>query len=344
MAKVLIVDDNEDMVSTLSHLFRFYEFEVATAVNGKDGIEVAEREKPDIIILDALMPVMNGFDACKHLKSNPETKEIPVIFLSANYVEDDHRIMGLELGADDYILKPFNAKELIAKVKSILHKINLIENLRKNNKVLMEEHSNVYKELEELRRKASELEAGQVTDPLTGLYNFSFFEKRFKEEVSRARRYKNSLSIVIVDVDLFHKINEVFGEQTGDYILMRIANIILNNTRHIDIAFHAGRNRFLIILPHTDEMGAYFEAERIRSAVDQMHFFDQDFYELKKLSPKRKQDYEHITVSVGLVEIEAPEMNESAEALHLAEKALGYAKANGRNQTVRFSRLPEKKD
>ncbi len=342
MSKILIVDDNEDMLDTLEHLFNFYEFEVAKAVNGKEGIEVAELEKPDIIILDALMPVMNGFDACKILKSNPKTKEIPVIFLSANYVEDEHRVLGLELGADDYIVKPFNAKELIAKVKSILHKKQLIESLRQNNQKLIEQHNTVAKELEHLRKKANELEAGQITDSLTGLYNQTYFQKRFREELARAKRYKNPLSLVLADVDHFHKINEVFGEQTGDYILMRIANVILNNTRHTDIVFRAGMNRFIIILPHTDEMGAYFEAERIRSAIDQTSFFDQDFYELKKLSPKRKQDYKHITVSVGLVELDVEKVNNVEEAFELVEDALEYAKANGRNQTVRFSKLNKK--
>ncbi len=117
MPKVLIVDDNEDMLDTLDHLFRFYDFEVFRALNGQEGIQVANKENPDIILLDALMPVMNGFEACKILKSEHKTKDIPIVFLSANYVEDEHRIMGLELGADDYILKPFNAKELIARVK-----------------------------------------------------------------------------------------------------------------------------------------------------------------------------------------------------------------------------------
>lgn len=339
MMKVLLVDDNEDMLETLEHLFRFYEYDVVKAVNGKEGIDVAEKEQPDIIILDALMPVMNGFDACKILKSNAKTKDIPVIFLSANYTEDEHRILGLELGADDYIVKPFNAKELIAKVKSILHKRELIEDLRRNNKTLVEQQGNIFKELEQLRKKASELEAGQINDPLTGLYNDRFLQKRFLEEIARARRYNSDISLVIVDVDFFHKINDVFGEQTGDYILMRIANIILNNTRNTDVVFRLGGNRFLALLPHTDETGAYYEAERIRSAVEQSDFFDQDFYELKKLSPKRKQDYRHITISAGVLQLDPEKFRSVDEALEAAEKVLAHAKSNGRNQTVRFSKI-----
>jgi diguanylate cyclase (GGDEF)-like protein len=339
MSKVLIVDDNEDMLDTLEHLFNFYEFAVLKARNGQEGIDVARKDEPDMIILDALMPVMNGFDACKILKEDTKTKDIPVIFLSANYVEDEHRVMGLELGADDYVLKPFNAKELLARVKSILHKRELVEQLRQKNTQLIEEKTDAFKELDELRKKTSELESSQLTDSLTGLYNKSVLCQRMDEEISRAKRYKYQLSIVVVDVDFFRIINEIFGEKTGDYILMRIANVILNNTRKTDIVFRSNSNRFVVLLPHTDETGAYYEAERIRSAIDQTQFFDQDFYELKKLSPKRKQDYQRITVSIGLSEVNLPELKKGVEPLESAEKALDFAKSNGRNQTIRFSKL-----
>ncbi len=339
MATVLIVDDNEDMLDTLEHLFHFYEYNVIKAVNGEDGIEKAKKNQPDIIILDALMPVLNGFDACKILKNDPKTKDIPIIFLSANYVEDEHRIMGLELGADDYVLKPFNAKELIAKVKSILHKKELIDQLRENNQELLQQQNEALRELERLRKRASDLEAVQVIDPLTGVYNNNFLQKRLSEEFARAKRYKGNLSVVVADVDFFRKINEVFGDQTGDYILMRIANLILTNTRHTDIVFRWGGNRFVIVLPHTDETGAFYEAERIRSAVEQTSFFDQGFYELKKLSPRRKHEYQHITVSVGILEVDPEKIKTPEEILTEAEKVLKHAKASGRNITIRFSRM-----
>ena len=144
---------------------------------------------------------------------------------------------------------------------------------------------------------------------------------------------------MVIDVDLFHIVNEVFGEKTGDYILMRISNVILNNTRNTDIVFRLGSNRFVILLPNTEETGAYYEAERIRSAVDQTQFFDQNFYELKKLSPKRKQDYQKITVSLGIVEIELKVSKKKEQLIEMAEKALQHAKSNGRNQTFRYSKI-----
>jgi diguanylate cyclase (GGDEF)-like protein len=144
---------------------------------------------------------------------------------------------------------------------------------------------------------------------------------------------------VLIDVDLFRIINEIFGEKTGDYILMRIANVILNNTRNTDVVFRLEANRFVIVLPNTDETGAFYEAERIRSAVDQTQFFDQNFYELKKLSPKRKQDYQRVTVSIGLLEVDLKSTKKIDPALEIAEKILQQAKSSGRNMTLRQSKL-----
>lgn len=340
MPNILIVDDNVDMLDTLEHLFRFYEFEVFRAENGQEALEVCKTVYPDIILLDALMPVMNGFETIKKLKQSTKTRDIPVIFLSANYVEDEHRVLGFELGADDYILKPFNAKELITRVKSVLNKKQIIEKLRRDNQSLAQAQQYSSKELDKLRKLAADLEKSKIIDPLTGLYNEQSFLKRLEEEFHRAVRYKQELSLVFVDVDLFQKINEVYGEQTGDYVLMKIANVILNNTRYSDIVFRLQRNRFAILLPNTDEAGAFYEAERVRSAVQQTSFFEQYFVELKNLSPRRKRKYQKITVSLGIVSLEAS-IKSPDELLKRAREALNKAKTKGRNQTVKYSKLDE---
>ncbi len=338
MAKVLVVDDNEDMLETLDHLFSFYGFQVVRASNGKEAVEVAEKELPDIIILDALMPVMDGFEACKILKDAPRTREIPIVFLSANYTEDEHRITGLELGADDYILKPFNAKELIAKVNGILKRKEILEKLRQDNQNLLRQQQTFSSEWQKIKQRASQLEKNHYVDVLTGLYNQHFFQKRFKEEFHRARRYRQELSLVLVDVDFFQKINAVFGEQTGDYVLIKIANVLLNNTRYSDIVFRLNGNLFAIILPNTDEIGAYYEAERIRTAIEQTQFFEESFFELKNLSSKRKQEYQKITVSIGIVSY-TTEIDTFEEMLGFAQQALARAKAQHRNITIRYSKI-----
>ena len=338
MAKVLIVDDNQDMLETLEHLFSFYGFEVAKAMNGLEGIEAAKKEEPDIIILDALMPVMNGFEACEKLKQDPQTREIPIIFLSANYTEDRHRIAGLELGADDYILKPFNAKELITRVKKILKRKELVEQLRQDNKRLIDQQLSFLEELEKIKKRAKELEQNQIVDVLTGLYNENLFHKRLEEEFHRAKRYQNDLSLVLLDVDFFQKINEMYGDQTGDYILIKIANIILNNTRYSDVVFRLRGNLFAIILPNTDEAGAFYEAERIRTAIEQTNFFEEGFMELKNLNKRRKQQYQHITVSAGIASYTS-ELKDKETLIQNAREALTNAKSQRRNMTIRFSKI-----
>ncbi len=340
MPKVLVVDDNPDMVETLEHLFAFYGFDVVRAFNGKEGIEVAEQEQPDIIILDALMPVMNGFEACERLKKNPRTQDIPIIFLSANYTDDEHRITGLELGADDYVLKPFNAKELIAKINSILKRREVVQKLKTDNQKLLEQHQHVTQEIEKVKERIRERQVSTLLDPVTGLYDGGYFAVRLKEEFFRAQRYEIPLSLVLLDVDFFQKINEVYGEQTGDYILMKIANVILHNTRASDIVFRLKGNTFAIILPNTDETGAFYEAERIRTPIEQTEFFDETFVELKKLSRRRKQEYQKVTVSLGVAAFQDT-LKTPEELLANAESALMAAKAQRRNVTIRWSKLTD---
>lgn len=337
MAKVLVVDDNVDMLDTLEHLFMFYEFEVVRAENGREALEVAETEQPGIIILDALMPIMNGFDACEKLKNNARTKNIPVIFLSANYTEEEHRLKGLELGADDYMMKPFNAKELIAKVNALLHRKQLIDNLRHDNLAFIKQRHRPHHDSEEIASRRVELDGNQIIDELTGLYNLGFFEERLEREMIWLREKDAPGSIMLIDVDFFQKINEIFGEYTGDYVLLKIANVILHHSRDVDMVFRLGKNKFGVILPQTEESRAFYQAEQIRTAIHQTRFFHEDFFELKRLSPKRKYGMKNITASIGITSMEGVEgIN---ELFKQAEKALTRAKAKGRNVTLRFSEM-----
>ena len=237
MARILVVDDNVDMLDTLEHLFGFYEFDVLRAKNGKEGIEIAEREQPGIILLDALMPVMDGFEACEELKKNPKTRDIPVIFLSANYTSRTHREKGISLGADDYILKPFNAKELIAKINALLHRKQLVDKIKGDNHLLLKKQNQQMPDVDKLYQNASELKSSKITDHLTGVYNESFFQQRLDQEYKNSLKQKSDLTLILLDVDAFNKINQTYGDKTGDYVLMKIANVILKNTRDSDIVF-----------------------------------------------------------------------------------------------------------
>ncbi len=337
MAKILIVDDNIDMLDTLEHLFGFYDFEVLRAENGKIALGVAEKEHPNLIILDALMPVMNGFETCEKLKKSKKTKDIQVIFLSANYTEQEHRSKGLELGADDYILKPFNLKELIAKVNALLHRQQIIEKLREANLTLLKKEKTADISFQELQVKAGSFQGRLSTDPLTGVYTETIFQERLQEYLKKLDESSRPLSIVLMDVDFFSSINEIYGEQTGDYVLMKVANVILRNSRSSDLVFRLRKNRFALLLWDTQETAAFYEAEKIRSAVRQTNFFDQDFFQFKRVSYQRKKAAQQVTVSIGLLSIDRP--IELKVLLHHAEQALQAAKSLGRNKTLRYSEV-----
>lgn len=337
MAKILIVDDNIDMLDTLEHLFTFYDFEVVRAENGREALAVAEREKPGLIILDALMPVMNGFEACEKLKSNPQTRDIPVIFLSANYTRLEHQQKGMELGADDYILKPFNSQELITKITSLLHRRRLIEKLRSDNHELLRRKSSP-PERESLQATGDEAASNDDAniDPLTGLYNNRFFQQRLEEEFRNSLAADTGLALALVDADMFRKINEIYSEQTADYVLMRIANVILHASRAANLVFRLENNKFALLL-RLPEAPAFDEAERIRSAVQQTQFFEQDFFHLRKVSPRLKQALENVTVSIGVAALQ--KRVSKNDLLRQAQDSLAQAKSRGRNQTIRFSEI-----
>jgi len=298
--KLLVVDDNIDMLETLRHLFTFYGYEVVLASNGKEGIEMAEKEQPNLIVLDALMPIMNGFEACDSLKRNPRTMNIPVIFLSANYTEEEHRIKGFELGADDYILKPFNAKELVARVEGILSKKRLIEELRNSNQKLIEEHDIAHKEILELKKKTNQLQDKQIFDTITGVYHEQLFKIRLEEEFYRSKRYQNALSLLFVSIDSQNEMLKSFKEKTINYLLIQIANIILNNTRKSDIIFRLDNSKFGVILNNTTKEGAVLEAERICDHIRNFNLIDDEFFKSDDLLKKQRQDNLKISLSYGI--------------------------------------------
>ena len=276
MSKILIIDDNQDMLLTLEHLLQFYEFEVVKAENGKTGVDAAIAEQPDLIIVDALMPVMNGFEACDRLKKGPTTNHIPVIFLSANYTAPEQPPQkAMELGADDYMLKPFNAKELVNKVNSLLHRQRLLQSLRREN-------------VESIRQRLPELPvdltkgldipasldrttgfAGQG-HPFTGGLN-----QLIEAPVTAAAPV---LSLVVADIDQFADIEAEFGDQTADYVLVKVANLILNNAREESLVFRVQGHRFAILQPGVDELTAFTTAAHILDLIRSQPIFDEDFF------------------------------------------------------------------
>jgi len=122
MKTILVIDDEKDLINLVDHNLSLEGFLVLGAKNGLEGLDIAKKHKPDLILLDIMLPKMDGWDVCKQLKSSNETSHIPIIMLTARAQETD-KVLGLELGADDYITKPFSARELIARVKAMLRRV-----------------------------------------------------------------------------------------------------------------------------------------------------------------------------------------------------------------------------
>lgn len=332
MAKILVVDDNIDMLDTLEHLFTFYDFEVLRAENGKVGFEIAMLEKPGIIILDGLMPVMNGFETCEKLKSNHKTKGIPVIFLSANYTDRPHLLMGYELGADDYILKPFNAKELIAKVKMLLHRTKLIKKICNENRFLQRQM--LEQNVPGMKFPINVQDSAEIDSP-SGLYNVTFFKNFLVKNVTPLIGATNHLAILLIDVGNFQTINTVYGSKTSDYVLTKIANILIKNTAAPNLVFRAGKNKFGIFLLNSPDSDTIAEGERIRLSIQRTRIFDRKFFQQRRMTPRRKQSKQNITVSIGITSLD-PKLGSSA-LLTRAEEALYETKMADDKLAVKYS-------
>jgi diguanylate cyclase (GGDEF)-like protein len=344
MPSILIADDNEEMLETLERIFAIYEFDVFKAKNGREAVELAEKEQPDLIILDAKMPVMDGFEACKIIKENHRTRDIPVVFLTANYIQPTDKVTGLQLGADDYLLKPFNSKELVARVKSIIKRNDILRMLQDENRRLALANKKIQKELKAFLEHSQAVSDNPMIDRLTGLYNYNFFKIRLKEEIQISSRYGHELSLAVISVEKFDKLNEMLGHQLGNYILMKMANFLLTKTRKADILARSSEGLFYILMPHTDQEGAYIEAERIRVVLSTTDYLDEDI--LETLHPGKRKIYElqNLVVKVGVATF-SPEELKKQDADSVLQRVHQYMEiAREKNYSVTIADSKMKKE
>jgi len=338
MPKVLIADDNAEMLETLERIFSFYGFDILNAHNGREAVELAKKNKPDIILLDGMMPEMDGFEACKIIKSGKDTRDIPVVFLTANYTEPEQRVVGLELGADDYMLKPFNSKELVARCKSIMQRSQILQMLKTDNEQLSINSNRIISEFKELLEQSKSMQKDSLIEPLTGLYSIHFFTRRLKEEFQRARRHKKDLSLVIVLVQKLDQISATFGLQLSNYLIMKMANGLLTKTRTTDIISYSEDGQFYIILPETDQQGAFLEAERIRLTLAAVDLTDDEMLDTLIVPKHKIKDLKQISFNLGVASLQEdnPENFTQDNLLSEAKKALKEAIRAGKDKTEIF--------
>jgi diguanylate cyclase (GGDEF)-like protein len=295
--RVLVIDDNEVIRRLAKTLLTKRNYTVELAKSGPEGIEAAKNLQPQVILLDVMMPDMDGYEVCRRIKADETIRDIPVIMVTSK-TEMLDRIKGLEIGAADYIIKPFDQGELLARIATQVKMKNLMEELQEKNKLL-----------EELIKK----------DGLTELYNHRYFQDRLSEEFSRARRYDFPMSCILLDIDHFKMINDTHGHQAGDEILRSLGRIVMACVRDVDIAARYGGEEFALILPHTKLENSLILAQRLRETVA-AHVFKFQATEIK------------ITVSLGAAGIPDNSPSSYSELIRFADEALYRSKELGRNR------------
>jgi diguanylate cyclase (GGDEF)-like protein len=308
---ILVVDDVPLNIQLLTTYLASEGYVIISAKDGVDAVEQVKKHHPDLILLDVVMPKMNGFEVCQHVKSEKDTKYIPVIMVTAlNELED--KVKGMNAGADDFITKPFNRVELMVRVRSLLRIKHLNDELKYLNQELSEKVIELQKAKEELRKLA-------ITDGLTGLYNYRYFKEQLQQELNRARRHKLNVSVVMIDLDHFKQYNDTNGHPAGDEVLQSIARLLKENIRNIDVASRYGGEEFALILTETHKAAAGIVAEKIRKLIEGHSFA----YEESQPDGK-------ITISTGVSTF--PEDGQDLDELvNMADKRLYRAKQAGRN-------------
>lgn len=240
---ILVIEDHPDQRDLLAIVLQREGYRVVTASNGIEAIEKLQKEPVQIALSDIMMPKMDGFELIKSIRNDPGLKGIYMILITARIQEGD-RVRGLDLGADDYITKPFSFSELLARVRVGSRVVQYQQNLEHQTHI----------------------------DPLTGLFNRRAFERKIAEEFERAKRYNHPISVLLLDIDNFKNINDTYGHHGGDTALVKISAILREKTRQSDFPARYGGEEFVLILPETDQESAFQAAGKIHEEIRSQAF------------------------------------------------------------------------
>jgi two-component system cell cycle response regulator len=289
---VLAIDDSPDIHRLLDVRLRPEGLVLHHALSADEGLAMASDLKPDLILLDVNLPLMTGFEVCRKLKDNLLTANIPIIFLTGA-AEVYSKVQGFDLGGIDYVVKPFEPAELRARVRAALR----------------------------TKRFHDLLSARSHVDGLTGIWNRSYFNQRFGEEVSAVQRYGRTISLIMVDLDNFKALNDSFGHPFGDQVLEVLGEILHTALRATDAPCRYGGEEFALILTETNEQGAIVTAQRIRQRISGHAF-------------RPKDKHIEVTASFGIASSEIFDRKSLSvsQFITAADDSLYQAKHEGRNR------------
>ncbi len=285
MTKILVADDDKQIRNLIKYHLRKKEYSLYEAIDGEDTLSQINEILPDILLLDVEMPKLSGFEVLDRIKNSNKYNRLMlyIIFLTAKTDIDD-KVKGLSSGADDYLTKPFHHKELVVRIETGIRSV--------------EEKHSAYK------------------DSLTKLYNRNFFNFYCDQIIKESNRYNTPVSLVIIDIDYFKKVNDTFGHAAGDAILQELALMLQDICRDTDVACRWGGEEFVLLMTSTDKKGAQVIAERLRQKVETNKF----------------SIAERITISLGVAQY----VDDKDEWFKNADLGLYKAKEAGRNKVVVF--------
>lgn len=240
-ARIVVADDDRVARDLLAGILREEGHTVDAVVDGQEAVERVSQGGVDLVLLDIVMPRLSGLEACRLLKGMTAEGFLPVVLVTVK-TDTASRVEGLRIGADDYVCKPFEQQELLARVTSMLR----IKRLH-----------------DQMAVQKARFERLSVHDEMTGLYNYRYLHTRLNEEFKRAERYHEPFACLMIDIDQLRAINELTGRSTGDVTIRKVADAIRRCVREVDVIARYGGDEFLVILPSTHFAGSVVVAERI---------------------------------------------------------------------------------
>ena len=311
---ILLVEDSPTQARYASLLLEDAGYRVTIADTGSAAIQLAETCQPDAILLDVVLPDIDGFEVCRTLRQKVLVY-IPVLMLTDSRTRTEDRIDAFTVGADDYLAKPFDPRELLVRVTALLRIKRIIDELHSR---LTSEHQSY----QALKRIA-------LTDYLTGLYNRHYFAEVLDHEFALAARHNVPLAAIMFDIDFFRKFNTHYGHPTGDWVLQNVSRLAQSNIRQGDTLARFGGEEFMILLPMTGAGAAVEVAQRLRGALEAT------MWENPTCGPL------NITASFGVAIFPSAGISKPEHLLACVDKALYQAKHNGRNRVEFFEHPAE---
>ncbi len=309
--KILVVDDSPTIRAALKGLLERMGHTVVEANDGKEALQIYRHDRPGLVLIDVVMPIMDGYESARHMRETKADEWVPIIFLSSKEADQDLD-RAIEAGGDDYLVKPVSFVVLNAKIRALQR----IESMRTKQLEMSRDLASANRELEKLSRQ----------DGLTGIANRRYFDSYLVTEVRRGARERQPLSLILSDVDHFKAFNDCYGHQAGDDCLRRVAAALSSaGRRPADLAARYGGEEFAMVLPGTVLEGAVDVAQAVSRVIDGL-----------AIPHARSAVDRKVTLSQGIVSLTPEKETSSEDLIQRADQALYMAKQQGRNRYIVF--------